>query len=76
MATTQGKKHALEQLAKRRKENQERTQINNALQPAGSPMHYECKGCGADIVLPELHSCAVPPLCDECQAMKDCGWLE
>ncbi len=75
LATTQGKTAALAALGKRREENKTRERIDNASLYAGSPMHFDCLGCGADIVVPESYI-ARPKLCFECKALKDLGWLE
>lgn len=75
LATIQGKKVALAALAKRRKANKTRKRINNSSLYAGSPMHFDCDGCGADIVVPESYT-SRPSLCPECQALKRLGWLE
>ncbi len=75
LATTQGKKVALAALAKRRKANKTRKRINNGSLPAGSPMYFDCNGCGAEIVVPEDYT-SRPSLCSECQVLKDLGWLE
>lgn len=74
-ATVRGKEFALEALKKRRENQPEK--INNALLPAGSPMYYYCKACGhLAEELPESHLSAPKKLCNECQALKDLGWLE
>ncbi|MFA5870430.1 MAG: hypothetical protein WC842_00875 [Candidatus Paceibacterota bacterium] len=75
LATQKGKKFALEQLEKRRKNKPE--QIDNTSLYAGSPMYFYCKSCGhlAD-TLPESYISKPKDLCDECQALKDLGWLE
>jgi hypothetical protein len=75
LATQLGKKHALAELAKRRK-NQPK-QIRNSSLPAGYPMYFYCQTCGhiAD-TKPESYIFAPKSLCDECQALKDLGWLE
>jgi hypothetical protein len=76
-ATTQGKKKALADLAKRRKKNAKATKVDNGALYAGSPMYYYCISCdGLAQVLPELHNERPKQLCDECQALKDLGWLE
>ena len=75
VATTQGKVAALTALRMRRKENETRERVNNVSLPAGSSMHYDCIGCGADIVVPERWI-TKPDLCPECRALKDLGWLE
>jgi len=73
--TTQGKEVALAALQQRRARPPIR--IDNASLHAGNPMYYYCKSCGtlADI-LPENHIGRPKQLCFECQALKDCGWLE
>ena len=76
LAIQQGKKSALEALQKRR-DNQPK-QIDNGSLYAGSPMYFYCISCGhlAD-TLPENYFLSTPnKLCDECQALKDMGWLE
>ena len=52
------------------------TKINNWELYAGSPMYYYCKICDGEIVLPESFTCAVPKLCNECDFLKEMGWLE
>ena len=75
--TTKGKEAALKALARRRAEAKKSTHIDNSSLYAGSPMYYYCKSCGALAdVLPECHLNPPKKLCDECQAMKDTGWLE
>lgn len=76
LATTQGKEFALEQLHKRREANQYRQRVDNSRLCAGSPMYYYCKSCGWEIVLPETHTCPAPSLCEECEALRELGWLE
>lgn len=73
--TMQGKEAALKALAERRAAQQSR--IDNASLPAGAPMYYYCISCGhtAD-VLSEGHWGSPRRLCEECQALKDLGWLE
>lgn len=73
--TTQGKDIAIAALVKRRNENKTRKRIDNSLLYAGSPMHFDCTGCGADIVVPEDYITR-PTLCSECEALKSKGWLE
>lgn len=75
VATTEGKKAALQALAQRRKANKKRKRIDNSSLYAGSPMHFDCIGCGADIVVPESYI-TKPDLCPECSALKRLGWLE
>lgn len=75
LATTKGKEFALAALRKRRKNKPE--QKNNALLYAGSPMYYYCESCGhLSDMLPENHVGEPKRLCDECQALKDLGWLK
>lgn len=76
LATTKGKKHALEKLEERREKNSGKEKIRNADLYAGSPMYYYCIACEEEMTLPELHTCAVPKHCDECKALLECGWLE
>lgn len=74
-ATTQGRQAAMDALDDRRANQPE--QIRNQDLPAGAPMTYYCKSCGhVSCVLPETWVTGYKKLCDECQAMKDCGWLE
>jgi uncharacterized OB-fold protein len=75
LATEKGKEYALKQLAKRRKNRPEK--IRNSSLPAGSPMYFYCKTCG-HLADEKPESYILPPksLCDECQALKDLGWLE
>lgn len=73
--TTRGREVALVALALRRAESPER--IDNGALPAGSPMHFYCVACGwLAEVKPEDFITPVRKLCGECQALKDCGWLE
>lgn len=74
-ATAQGKAAALEALEKRRETNRDRKRVDNSSLYTGSPMHFDCIGCSADIVVPESYV-SKPDLCGECQAMKNLGWLE
>lgn len=73
--TQQGKAAALAALASRRAANKDRVRVDDSRLPAGSPMHYECRACGEELVVPE-HTVTPPKLCGECVALKDCGWLE
>ncbi|MFH0819515.1 MAG: hypothetical protein V1892_00620 [bacterium] len=77
LATQKGKKYALKKLKKRRAQAKKEGQIDDSTLPVGAPMHYYCESCGliAD-VLPEAHIGSPKELCDECQALKDLGWLE
>lgn len=77
LATTQGKEVALSALHKRREENKKKKKINNASLPAGSPMYFYCIACdGLAEVCSEGYTHSPKRLCDECQALKDLGWLE
>lgn len=75
LKTMQGKNVALDALQKRRKANETRKRIDNSSLCAGSPMHFDCIGCGSDIVVAENYVTR-PKLCEECQALKDVGWME
>lgn len=75
VTTTLGKVEALAALQNRRMKNRRRKRVDNAALFAGSPMHFDCLGCGDDIVVPENYVTR-PNLCEECQALKDLGWLE
>ena len=75
LATEGGKEVALKALTDRRFNKPEK--IDNSALPAGAPMYYYCHSCGhLAAALPESHLERPPQLCDECQAMKDLGWLE
>ncbi len=79
-ATRGGKDFALAALEKRREQAKKEKQIDNGALHAGSPMYYYCKSCGllAD-TMPELWDTRLTQpkkLCDECQALKDAGWLQ
>lgn len=78
LATEQGKAFALQKLATRREENESKPRIKNQELPAGSPMYYYCKSCGALAdTKPENWFGSLPKkICDECQALKDLDWLE
>ncbi len=75
MVTTQGKAVALRALKERCKANRNRKSVNNASLYAGSPMHFDCLRCNAEIIVPENYITR-PKLCPECQALKGLGWLE
>jgi len=73
-ATLQGKDVALAALQLRREQPPMR--IDNSALPAGSPMYYYCITCGHLAgLLAEDHIRAPPTLCEECLALKECGWL-
>lgn len=74
--TAQGRAIAVAALWERRKAAKTQTRINNSSLYAGSPMYFDCIGCGLqNIVMPEGWI-SKPDFCVECQALKDCGWLE
>lgn len=75
-ATELGREAALAALAERRANRPD--QIDNGKLPAGSPMYYYCKACGhLSDTKPENWFMYPPlPLCNECQALADLGWLE
>ncbi len=75
LATTKGKEFALQKLAERRANKPK--QIDNSSLYAGSPLYYYCIACGhVATLLPDEHWDPSTKLCDECRALKDCGWLE
>jgi hypothetical protein len=75
MMTQEGKEIALQALDARRADKPK--QIDNSSLYAGSSMYYYCKVCGhISDVLPESYFGRPRQLCGECQALKDCGWLE
>ncbi|MEK7198060.1 MAG: hypothetical protein AAB648_01175 [Patescibacteria group bacterium] len=78
LATEKGKDFALKALAKRRQENSKKEKINNSSLLAGSAIYFYCISCsGIADILPENYFLSTPKkLCDECQALKDLGWLE
>jgi hypothetical protein len=75
LATALGKAHALDMLAMRREQNKDKQPIDNSKFYAGSPMYFDCLTCRATITVPETYITR-PKLCPQCQALKDCGWLE
>lgn len=78
LTTDKSRDFALKALAERRADPPD--QINNASLYAGSNMYYYCISCGhLSDVLPELWDPRVTQpkkICNECQALKDLGWLE
>jgi len=75
--TEQGKKISLAALKQRRAVSAQTEKIDNASLYAGSPMYFYCQSCGCNhATLPESYVTPPPRLCSECQALKDCGWLE
>ena len=77
LATQKGKEFAMQALYARREKSAKEEEIDNSSLYAGSSMYFYCKSCGslAD-VLPESYISPPKKLCDECQALKDMGWLE
>jgi hypothetical protein len=74
-ATKRGKTAALAALAERRERFKDDKPVDNASLPAGSPMFYQCIGCGAPIVMHEGWI-TKPDCCVECEALRRLGWLE
>ena len=75
LATLKGKDFALKALKERRDNPPEK--IDNSKLYAGSPMYFYCISCGhVSDVLPESYLCSPSKLCDECQALKNLGWLK
>jgi hypothetical protein len=66
----------LEALTKRREENAGRQLIDNSKLPAGSPMHFPCEGCNADIEVPEDYTPPRPTHCDPCKSLLKEGLLD
>ena len=77
LATQKGKEFAVDALRQRREENARKEKIDNSKLYAGDSMYFYCISCGglAD-TLPEGYLSTPKKLCDECQALKDLGWLE
>ena len=75
LATTQGKEAALQALAARREVNKTKKHVDNSRLQAGDWMYFDCLACNGEIRVPESYI-SRPMLCEECQALKDCGWLE
>jgi hypothetical protein len=68
------KAKALKALAERKKHPPEH--IDNSRLCAGSPMYFYCHECGHTAeVCPESYTWRPKQFCDECQDMKDKGWL-
>lgn len=70
------KEERLKKLEERRKNQPEH--IDNSNLVAGSPMYYYCGSCGHLADVKDEGWFLVPPkkFCDECQSLKDLGWLE
>lgn len=61
---------AMQQFEKRRAANASVGKIDNEKLPAGSPMVYYCRHCGAHTeTLPELHEKPPRVVCDACKAL-------
>jgi len=75
LATTLSKAHALQMLTMRREQYKNKPTIDNSSLYAGSPMYFDCLTCRATIAVPETYI-SRPSHCPECQALKECGWLE
>ena len=61
----------------RRKKNALLPRIDNSKLPAGSPMHYPCTGCNADIEIDELDfGPDRPKECPDCKPLKAEGVLD
>lgn len=54
-------------LKERKKANEKIIRKRNMDLPAGSPMYYYCRGCGAEMIEPESHSYPAPRLCYDCK---------
>ena len=76
LAVEKGKKYALEALAKRRIENTKRKR-NKSVFFTDAPIYFYCKFCEglADIVSSEIIVAKPKEVCEECQALKDRGWV-
>ena len=78
LATEKGKEFAINALEERRKNPPKK--IDNSSLHAGSSMYYYCISCGhVSSDLPENWDprfTQPKKLCDECQALKDLGWLK
>jgi hypothetical protein len=75
MTVVMNKAEALKALEQRRKNPPK--QIDNSRLYAGSPMYFYCQSCGYQSdILPEAYIGTPRKLCDDCQRLKDLGWLE
>lgn len=73
--TENGKAFALTKLAERRKDVP--VKVDNSSLIAGSPMFFYCVSCRhISDVKPEDYVSEPKKLCEECEALKVCGWLE
>ena len=43
-----------------------RERVDNSKLPAGSPVFYYCKLCGAEITMSEIHVAPAPLFCPDC----------
>lgn len=76
LKTTEGRARALEALAERRQDNRgAHCRAETERLPAGSPMYFGCIACNGCIQVPEDYLTR-PKLCRECDALRECGWLE
>jgi hypothetical protein len=77
MPTISNKQEALDRLEKRKAENKDKDwgAYTSSLY-AGSPMYFGCIVCNGAIVLPESYQPPRPKLCNECEGLKEMGWLE
>jgi hypothetical protein len=66
---------AMQQYRLRKDVNQGK-QVDNSSLPAGAPMYYYCKFCGAHTeTLPECHMQAPKVVCDPCEALHVHGLI-
>lgn len=74
LATIQGREHALTQLRKRREKykGNTRTHTDQCLTIA---LCISCNGVVGTYVV-SFYKGDAPRFCCQCQALKDCGWLE
>ncbi|MAG12352.1 hypothetical protein CL630_00900 [bacterium] len=75
LAAAIGRKQALAARKRRQEENETRVRFNNDDRCAGSPFHFDCTSCSADIIVPENYT-RKPDLCAECDLLKRLGWIE
>ena len=50
----------------RKRQNAKLPRVNNATLPAGSPMFYYCRLCGAEMTRPEDDVEPAPKFCPDC----------
>ena len=59
---------------KKRQKAHKGKQIDNSSLPAGSPMYFYCKFCGAPTdTLPESYTCCPKQVCDPCEILHAHG---